>query len=528
MSASLLTTRRFAPLFWCQFFSAFNDNFLKNALVFLILYKIGGADADALVTFAGAIFIAPFFFLSSLGGEVADRYDKAVVAQRLKLAEIGVTALVSVGFFIQSLHTLFVALFLFGVIAALFGPIKYGILPDHLALEELPAGNALIEGATFLAILLGTIVAGIASEAGGDALFFSALIFALAVLCWIAALLIPPTGEAAPNLRIDPNIARSTAALLKDLWSDRRLRWGGLVVSWFWLLGAVALSIMPPMVKTVLGGTEGVISAYLAVFAIAIAAGSRLAAWLAGSHIVLLPVFAGAVLQAVFALDLGFAALGATPAAEPLPASVVLSSGLGLRAAVDFAGLAIAGGLFIVPAFAAVQAWAGADRRARVVAAVNILSAAFMAVGGIAVAAVQLAGAGTAGLFLGIGAACLAVSLAVGWTMPASQFRDLLRIVFQTVFRLEVKGEENLRKAGNKVIAAFNHVSFLDAGLALSLFEKEPLFAVDRNTAQKWWVKPFVRISRTIALDPLKPMAIRSLIEAVREGETLVIFPEGR
>src|SRR3954453_18115997 len=133
MSSSLLLTRRFAPLFWTQFFSAFSDNFLKNSLVFLILFHIGGSDAEALITLAAAVFIAPFFFLSALGGELADRYDKATVAQRLKFAEIGIALIAVVGFWLHSVEILFGVLFLFGIIAALFGPIKYGILPDHLA-----------------------------------------------------------------------------------------------------------------------------------------------------------------------------------------------------------------------------------------------------------------------------------------------------------------------------------------------------------------------------------------------------------
>src|SRR5919108_4877137 len=124
MSSSLLLTRRFAPLFWCQFFSAFSDNFLKNALVFLILFKIGGPDAEAQITLAAATFIAPFFFLSGLGGELADRFDKALVAQRLKLVEIAVAAVAVAGFWLHSVPILFFALFLFGVIASLFGPIK--------------------------------------------------------------------------------------------------------------------------------------------------------------------------------------------------------------------------------------------------------------------------------------------------------------------------------------------------------------------------------------------------------------------
>src|SRR4051812_3629484 len=143
-SAPLLLSRRFAPLFWTQFFSAFSDNFLKNALVFLILFRMQ-EGSEGLITLAAAVFIAPFFFLSGLGGQLADRYDKALVAQRLKLAEIGVAGLAVLGFAFHSVVLLFAALGLFGVIAALFGPIKYGILPDHLQREELPAGNALVE-----------------------------------------------------------------------------------------------------------------------------------------------------------------------------------------------------------------------------------------------------------------------------------------------------------------------------------------------------------------------------------------------
>src|SRR6187549_1804454 len=107
-SKALLLSRRFAPLFWCQFFSAFSDNFLKNALVFLILFKIGGSAAESLITLAAAVFIAPYFFLSALGGEIADRYDKAVIAQRLKLAEIGVSVIAIIGFVMHSVPLLFV------------------------------------------------------------------------------------------------------------------------------------------------------------------------------------------------------------------------------------------------------------------------------------------------------------------------------------------------------------------------------------------------------------------------------------
>ena len=173
MFTSLMTARRFAPLFLCQFFAAFGDNFLKTALGFLIVYQLSNADSPALVQLASATFIAPYFFLSGLGGEFADRFDKAWVAQRVKFVEMGVAALAVAGFAFHSLSLLFVALFLFGVLGSLFGPVKYGILPDLLAREELAAGNALIEGGTFLAILLGTIAAGVAAKGNSNPIHFA-------------------------------------------------------------------------------------------------------------------------------------------------------------------------------------------------------------------------------------------------------------------------------------------------------------------------------------------------------------------
>jgi acyl-[acyl-carrier-protein]-phospholipid O-acyltransferase/long-chain-fatty-acid--[acyl-carrier-protein] ligase len=533
MSTSLMTTRRFAPLFWCQFFSAFNDNFLKNSLVFLILFTIGGGNAEALIMLTAAAFIGPYFFLSGLGGQLADRFDKSIVAQRLKLAEIVVAGLAVAGFGLQSMPNLsvsilFAALFLFGVIGALFGPIKYGILPDHLAREELPAGNALVEGATFLAILLGAIVAGLAARDGGHVLAFGALIMVFSLLCWVSSLMIPRTGEGAPHLVVDANIARSTGELLKHLWNDSRLWWGGVVTSWFWLVGAVVLSLMPPLVKTTLGGSEEIVTAFLAIFSVFIAVGSGLAAWLAHGRIILLPTVFGAFLLGAFAIDLGLATYTAAPAAAPQGAAAIFSSFRGIRIAIDLAGLATAGGLFIVPVFAAVQAWAGADRRARVIAAVNVLNAGFIVVGTLVFAVLQQAGLTPPVLFLVIGIANLAVAVAVGRTMPRSAMRDLLSIIFRAFYRIEVRGLDNIARAGPNAIIALNHVSFLDPALAMSLLDKPPIFAIDHTIAKRWWVKPFLRFGRAVPLDPTKPLATRTLINAVRAGDTLVIFPEGR
>jgi acyl-[acyl-carrier-protein]-phospholipid O-acyltransferase/long-chain-fatty-acid--[acyl-carrier-protein] ligase len=528
MNSNLLATRRFAPLFWCQFFSAFNDNFLKQAMVFLILFKWKDPNADTLIALAPAILIFPFFILSAIGGELADRYDKSVVARRLKLVEIAVALIAIAGFVLDSAVLLFLALFLVGVIAALFGPIKYGILPDHLAESELPAGNALVEGATFIAILTGTIAAGFASKHGGPS-YFGGLLLAFAVACWISAVLIPRTGEAAPGLKVDYNIARSTWVLLRDLYRDSRLWWGGIVVSWFWLVGAAVTTLLAPLVKHALGGDEEVINVYLAVFSIAVASGSGLAAWLASGRIVLMPTVLGAVLLALFAIDVGWYTSGMAVAGEGRDVWDVFTSSAGIRVAIDLAGLSIGGGLFIVPSFAAVQAWAGADRRARVVAAVNVLNALFIVAGQLGIAVLQkTAGLTASTILIGLGVLNLAAAVMIVRTMPVNPVRDLLTVLFRTLFRLEVTGLDNLAKAGPNPIIAVNHVSFLDAAAALSLCEREPVFAIDTGIAQRWWVKPFLRFTRAMPLDPTRPLATRALINAVKDGNPLVIFPEGR
>jgi len=416
-----MLSRRFAPLFWCQFFAAFNDNFLKTALVFVLLFHLNASHAEALITLASGIFIAPFFFLSALGGQLADRYDKALVAQRLKFIEIFVAALAAWGYVQASLPLLYGALLGFGILAALFGPIKYGILPDHLRREQLPIGNALVEGATFVAILLGTIAGGLASRDEGSHALFAALVIGFAIACWLAARLIPASGEGAPSLRISPNIAASTAAMIRHLRADPRLWWGAMVTSWFWLVGIVILSLLPPLIKTLIGGNEDTVIVYLAIFTVAVGAGSGLAAGIARGRIVLGTTLGGAVLLGVFAIDLGAATLGAAPIASPQGPAVVFASALGVRAAVDLCGLAIAGGLFIVPAFSAVQAWSDVDYRARTIAAVNVLNAAFMTAVTILVAVMQKFGVTIPVLFLLIGAMTLLVALAIWKTMPKSE-----------------------------------------------------------------------------------------------------------
>jgi acyl-[acyl-carrier-protein]-phospholipid O-acyltransferase/long-chain-fatty-acid--[acyl-carrier-protein] ligase len=533
MIRSLLVERRFAPLFWCQFFAAFNDNFLKNALLFLILWGATGtaaahaaepgASANALVTLAGAFFIAPFFFLSGLGGELADRLDKALLAQRIKLAELGAAVIAVVGFLLQSVPILFVALFAFGTLSALFGPVKYGILPDHLPKEELPNANALVEGATFMAIIGGTVAGGLAATVPGGQIILSVAVMVFAVLSWLAARLIPPTGEAAPNLVVRRNILASTAGLVRDLMTDKRIWRASLASSWFWLVGAIALAMLPSLVKQELGGTKATATLALVVFCVGIAIGSLIAAWLSGGRATMLPAAIGTIVMGLFLIDIWVVTHGMTHrgAAVLLPAHM-------RHIIVDLFGLSAAGGLLAVPSFAAVQAWAGPERRARCVAGVNVVSALAMALGALLMSGLLGLGVSVPLLFAALGIGCLAVA---GWmlvTLPTDRVRDVMWMVFRIFYRIEVIGGDHVDAAGPRSIIALNHVSWLDAALALAILDRPPVFAIDSAVAELWWVRIALRFAHAIPLDPARPFGTRRLIHAVQDGQSLVIFPEGR
>ncbi len=527
MIKQLMLSRRFAPLFWAQFCSALNDNVLKNALVIMILYGVASGQGGSLVTVAGAVFIFPFFVLSALGGELADKYVKSVVARRLKFCEIFAACFAAGGFFLHSVPLLFVALALFGIVAALFGPVKYGILPDQLSTAELAMGNALVEGATFMAILIGTIAGGLFVSESTHMGWISFAVVGLSVLCWAFASRIPATVPSAPDLAITRNPWTSTVRLLKTLYAEPRLWDGMVIVSWFWLVGAVVLSLLPAVIKDGVGGTEGVVTLCLAVFAIGIAAGSLFAAHLSHARPNLALVPLGGIVMGLVGLDLAWAIGHAAHGSDVTPMSFATSVD-GFRMLADFFVFAFGGGLFVVPSFAAVQAWSAPSERARVIAAGNVLQAAFMVVGSLFVALLQAAGLAVAWIFLGLAIASFGVVWFVLATWGKEGVRDFGALIFRALFRVEVRGLENLPAAGTRMLIAPNHVSLIDGPLLHAVLPVDASFAVDTGIAKAWWAKPFLKMIRHYTMDPSKPLAARDLIKLVAAGEPVVIFPEGR
>ena len=528
MFSSLLSSRRFAPLFWTQFLSALNDNFVKTALVILILFQLGTEQSGTLVALAGAVLMAPFFIFSGIGGEFADRYDKAEMAELLKRCEIPVAFISAAGFVMQSVPILFVALGLYGTIAALFGPIKYGILPVHLTRAELPAANALVESATFAAILLGTIAGGMLAGEGAGNQVLAGLAIVLALTCWAISRQIPKTGDAAPDLVIDTNPWSSTVSLLRDLRKDRRLWVGGMITAWFWLIGAVVVSLLPPLFKDGFGAGQGVVTLALVVFTVGIATGSAIAARASRNrpNLALVPI--GAVLIAIFCFDMAFAVANVAPAADQLTVEAFLGTFTGWRILADFLGVSIAGGMYIVPSFAAVQMWAPEGSRARVIAGCNVLSAAFMTSASVAVGGALGVNVPYWVLFAVLAVANIAVAGLILRAWGREGLQDLGVFLFKMLLGLKVEGREHLPPEGTRAIIAPNHVSLLDAAVMHSILPSHSSFAIDTDMAEKWWVKPFLKLVKAQSIDPTRPIGTRNLIQSVKDGETLVIFPEGR
>ena len=394
----LLRRRRFLPFFATQFLGAFNDNVFKNAMLLLVTFHIGSTmDVNFIVNLSAGLFILPFFLFSALAGQLAERTEKAVYMQRLKLLEITIMLIASLGFLLSHVPLLMTALFLMGTQSALFGPAKYSILPQQLASEELMSGNALVESGTFLAILLGTLGGGLLIAFGGDnAPLLSVVVVGVALCGFLVSRFIPATPVSKPDLVLHWNLAAETGRIVGYLRRKPTLFLPVLAISWFWFYGALFLTQLPNYTRSTLGGDGTVATVLLTAFSLGIGVGSMLCNKLCDRKIELGLVPLGALGLTLFALDLGFAHPGAAAAmlteGALLDGRAFLGAAGNWRVFLDLALIALCGGIYIVPLYTLVQHRCEDAYRSRVIAGNNVLNAAFMV--SAALFAVTLLGAG--------------------------------------------------------------------------------------------------------------------------------------
>lgn len=531
---SLLKSRRLLPLFVTQFLGAVNDNLLKMALVTIATYHAftDPTTTRIVVAIATSIFILPYFPFSATAGQLADKYEKARLIRLVKLWEIGVMILAAVGFAFDGLTFLLfelAVLLLLGIQATFFGPVKYGILPNHLAPDELMGGNALIEAGTFLAILLGTIAGALLILAPHGPTIVSTALLAVALGGWIASCFIPPAGRAAPDLRINPNIWSETMAILRQTAVHRDLRLSIVGISWFWLFGAVFVSQFPTYAKDALNANAGVETLFLALFSLGIGAGSVLCGRLLRGEVSARLAPIGALGMTLFTLDLFFVS-ERVPGSDGALIGVLefLSHAMNWRLCGDLFMIALCGGLFTVPLYTILQARSDERHRSRVIAANNIVNAIFIVISGVVSGAMLLLDLTVPQIFLTIGVMNAIAAIVVMRLLPGTVLKAALAALFRLVYRVEVRGLEHVAEAGERAVIVANHLSFIDGALLATFLPGRPAFAVNAGRAAAWWVKPFLSLVDAVPIDPMKPLATKTLIRAVEEGRPCVIFPEGR
>jgi Major Facilitator Superfamily. len=412
---ALLARRRFLPLFVSQFLGAANDNLFKNALVILVIYRLGdGVDMapQVLVTVAGGLFILPFFLFSASAGRLADRFEKGGLMRWIKLAEVFIALLGAWSLLAAHVPGMLAVLFLFGLHSTFFGPLKYAVLPEYLGTGELIGGNALIEGGTFLAILLGTIAGGLLVLGEGGTLTVSVLMVAAAVGGFAASLFLPKAHPGNPAVRPRLNIAADTLEVLTLMRGRRDVHLAVLGISWFWLVGATYLTQLPAFAKDALGADEQAVTLMLTVFSVGIGLGSVLCGRLLKGELSARHVPLAALGMTVLAVDLWLAAgSGAGQGgAAPVPLAEFLSRPANWRVLADLLLMAVCGGIYIVPLYVIMQVRSDEAVRARIVAANNIMNAAFMVASAVAGGAMLAAGLSVPQLFLVTGLGNLAAA----------------------------------------------------------------------------------------------------------------------
>ncbi|MFT5398728.1 MAG: 1-acyl-sn-glycerol-3-phosphate acyltransferase, partial [Gammaproteobacteria bacterium] len=532
-SIKLLSSKRFCPFFITQILGAFNDNLYKNGLTIFIAFQaanISQENSNSLVNIAAGLFILPFFLFSPIAGQLADKFEKSILIRRIKLLEIVIMLLAAVAFIAQSPAMLVAILFLMGTQSALFGPVKYSLLPQILKPEELVGGNAMVEFGTFVAILLGLIVGVFTIGIGTTAMALAVVI--TAIIGYLASRSIPLIAAADPGLKISFNIPRQTLAILRDARANQTVFFSILGISWFWFIGITYVTQLPNYVRYELGGDEQVYVLLLAMFSIGIGAGSFLCERLSGRIVEIGLVPIGALGLTVFGIDIYFSQNLASGPELIDTASFIAQPG-SLRVIFDILMLGVSGGIYIVPLYALVQQRSDAKKRSRIIAANNVLNALFMVVASLYGLFALSAGISIPLLFCIMAVMNAAVALFIFTMVPEFIMRLLVWLLVHTVYRVDKVDLDNIPDEGPALLIC-NHVSFLDALVLAGSIRRPIRFVMYYRIFEIPLLSFIFKTAGAIPIagareDPeLMARAFDKISAALADGELMCIFPEGK
>jgi len=533
----LLRERRFAPFFWTQFLGAMNDNVFKIGFTSLVTYqaaRFSGVNADTAAFLISAIFILPFVLFSATSGQIADKYDKAMLTRFVKTFEIGVMLVGGAGFWLHNAVLLYLCTFLMGVHSTVFGPVKYAYLPQHLDKSELVGGNGMVEMGTFVAILFGTILGGAA--AGSDAHGAAILAFgcvAIALIGRVASGFVPPSMPSQPDLRINWNPISETWRNLKLARQNRTVFLSLLGISWLWFVGATFLSSFFRFAKDVLSANPDVVTVLLATFSIGIGTGSLLCERLSKKRIEIGLVPLGSIGISVFAIDLFFASHALPGVTHLLTVGEFMAMHAHWRVLADLFLLAMFGGFYSVPLYALIQSRSQPSHRARIIAANNILNSLFMIVSALMAVALTSASVGIPGLFLVTALLNVVVAIYIYSLVPEFLLRFVAWLMVHTFYRMRLVHAERIPEEGAAVLVC-NHVSYVDAIVIMAESPRPIRFVMDHRIFRTPLVGWLFRHAKAIPIAPahedpeMLKRAYEACAKALDDGDLVCIFPEGK
>ncbi|MGF6700356.1 1-acyl-sn-glycerol-3-phosphate acyltransferase [Paraburkholderia sp. MM5496-R1] len=533
----LLGQRRFAPFFWTQFLGAMNDNVFKIGFTSLVTYqaaRFSGVDPKTAAFLISAIFILPFVLFSATSGQIADKYDKALLTRLVKTFEIAVMLVGGVGFWLHAAPLLYLCTFLMGVHSTVFGPVKYSYLPQHLSQAELVGGNGMVEMGTFVAILIGTIVGGAgAGFAEHGAVVLACACIAIALIGRAVSGFVPATPAPQPGLRINWNPVSETWRNLKLARENRTVFLGLLGISWLWFVGATFLASFFNFAKDVLSADPDVVTVLLATFSIGIGIGSLLCERLSKRRIEVGLVPLGSIGMSVFAIDLFFASHALPPAGHLLSVGEFLARLAHWRVLADLFLLAMFGGFYSVPLYALIQSRSQPSHRARIIAANNILNSLFMIVSALMAVGLTAAGFSIPAIFLVTALLNVVVAGYIYSLAPEFLLRFIAWLLVHTFYRIRLVHAERIPEQGAAVLVC-NHVSFVDAIVIMAESPRPIRFVMDHRIFRSPFVGWLFRHAKAIPIASahqdaaLLARAYDLCAQALADGELVCIFPEGK
>jgi len=532
----LLKKSYFRPFFLTQFFGAFNDNVFKNALFILIAFQssyTGSSDSNSLINLAAILFIIPFFLFSATAGQIADRYEKSQLIRRIKLTEIIIMLVASVGFYQKNIPLLLFTLFLMGTQSSIFGPIKYSIIPQHLKKEELIGGNALVEFGTFIAILLGTMLGGILiGLSNNKILLVPYTIITLSILGYLSSLKIPNAPATDPELKINWNPFIETFKNLTILRENKTVFNSVLGTSWFWFLGASYITQLPNYTRLSLNANEQVLTLLLALFCVGIGIGSLLCERLSNRTVELGLVPIGSIGLTIFGADVFFATHYQS-ATELVGLQSFIQNHQNWRLLIDIFLLGTFGGIYIVPLYALIQTRSNPKRRSRVIAGNNILNALFITIAGVFAIILLNLGFSIPELFLIAALLNAVVAIYIYTLIPEFTMRFCVWILVHLVYRVRKVDLQKIPEDGPAVVVC-NHVSLMDALIIGGCVQRPIRFVMYHKIFNIPILRFIFKTAHAIPIAPKKEdpqlleNAYKRIAEELRQGNVVGVFPEGQ